>query len=77
LKARNFNNVDIYSYYSDEDTMPRFQKLGAKRSVPSKLRDAILTAEEYPFLFAKRDQMSAAGGGKLTEFFQRNPGFKL
>jgi hypothetical protein len=78
LQARNFNGVDIYSYFSDQDTLPRFQKDGAKRSVPSKLRSALLTAEEYPFLLSKRDPKShGVKESSLTDFFQRNPGFKF
>merc|ERR1719399_1686665 len=44
LQARNLGGVDVYSYYAEGsgETAPRYMKQGAKRSVPSKLRDALL-----------------------------------
>jgi hypothetical protein len=81
FQARNFNGADIYSYYSDQDTMPKYMKQGAQRSVPSKLRDALLTAEEYPFLLGKRGATKSPGNKddaspEFKSFFNRNPSFK-
>jgi hypothetical protein len=74
LQARNLGGVDVYSYYAEGsgETAPRFMKQGAKRSVPSKLRDALLTAEEFPVMLGK-----PGASAPSTEFLKRNPGFKF
>jgi hypothetical protein len=77
LQARNFNGVDIYSYFSDENTMPKYMKQGAKRSVPSKLRAAVLLAEEYSFLLGKRELSGTRDDPQFNDFFKRNPNFKF